>query len=183
MSDYTDTLRKLSIRDDAYVEALLTDDRTNLKASGFDRKTHALVQLGAMVAIDPAPPSYMRLIDVALECNASPDEIVARRPDLGVLVEQAEALRASLATLPAGEPGRNPGLTGAELRLLPFLTTHLSFREIGERLYLSRNTIKTQAISVYRKLGVSTRGDAIDEAVRLGLVAEVMPGKGFVHSV
>ena len=56
-------------------------------------------------------------------------------------------------------------LTGAELRLLPLLATHLSFREIGERLFVSRNTIKTQAISVYRKLGVSTRSAAIARAV------------------
>lgn len=101
MSDYTDTLRKLSIRDDAYVEALLTDDRTNLKASGFDRKTHALVQLGAMVAIDPAPPSYMRLIDVALECNASPDEIVgtliAAMPAVGVARVVSAAPKLGLA--------------------------------------------------------------------------------------
>ena len=63
------------------------------------------------------------------------------------------------------------GLTRAELRLLPLLATHLSFREIGARLYVSRNTVKTQAISVYRKLGVSSRSDAIEHAVRLGLVA------------
>jgi len=62
------------------------------------------------------------------------------------------------------------GLTPAELRLLPLLSTHLSFREIGERLFVSRNTIKTQAISVYRKLGVSSRTQAIDRAVELGLL-------------
>ena len=62
------------------------------------------------------------------------------------------------------------GLTGAELRLLPLLSTHLSFREIGEELFVSRNTIKTQAISVYRKLGVSSRSDAIDRAGVLGLL-------------
>ena len=45
----------------------------------------------------------------------------------------------------------------------------LSFREIAEKLHVSRNTIKTQAISVYRKLGVSSRSDAIAEAVRIGL--------------
>ena len=50
------------------------------------------------------------------------------------------------------------------------LATHLSFREIGARLYVSRNTVKTQAISVYRKLGVSSRSDAIDRAAQLGLV-------------
>lgn len=109
------------------------------------------------------------------------DGILALRPDLGVLVERAQALRTSLATLPTGEPGRNPGLTGAELRLLPFLTTHLSFREIGERLYLSRNTIKTQAISVYRKLGVSTRSDAMDRALTLGLVDETVQARTLAH--
>jgi LuxR family maltose regulon positive regulatory protein len=46
----------------------------------------------------------------------------------------------------------------------------MSFREIGERLYVSRNTVKTQAISVYRKLGVSSRSDAIQRADELGLV-------------
>ena len=61
-------------------------------------------------------------------------------------------------------------LTAAEVRLLPFLATHLSFREIGEHLYVSRNTVKTQAISVYRKLGVSSRSKAIERAVELGLV-------------
>jgi len=53
---------------------------------------------------------------------------------------------------------------------LPLLSTHLSFREIGERLFVSRNTIKTQAISVYRKLGVSSRSEAITRAGELGLV-------------
>jgi LuxR family maltose regulon positive regulatory protein len=55
------------------------------------------------------------------------------------------------------------------LRLLPLLPTHLSFREIGERLYLSRNTVKTQVYSVYRKLGVSSRSDAVTRTHELGL--------------
>ena len=101
MDDYTDTLRKLSIRDDAYVESLLSDDQSNVEASGFDRKTHALVQLGALVAIDPAPPSYMRLIDVALECNASRDEIVgtliAAMPAVGAARVVSAAPKLALA--------------------------------------------------------------------------------------
>ena len=67
--------------------------------------------------------------------------------------------------------GKQRRPTRAELRLLPLLATHLSFREIGTRLFVSRNTVKTQAISVYRKLGVSSRSDAIDHAARLGLIA------------
>jgi LuxR family maltose regulon positive regulatory protein len=102
------------------------------------------------------------------------DVILGRRRDLGVLVEQTEALRGSLADGAAVDQARGSGLTAAELRLLPLLTTHLSFREIAERLFLSRNTIKTQAISVYRKLDVSSRSDAIEVAVRLGLVDETV---------
>ena len=55
--------------------------------------------------------------------------------------------------------------------MLPLLATHLSFREIGERLFVSRNTVKTHAISIYRKLGVSSRADAVARAGELGLIA------------
>jgi LuxR family maltose regulon positive regulatory protein len=68
---------------------------------------------------------------------------------------------------------RSPGassLTAAELRLLPLLATHLSFWEIGDRLYLSRHTVKSQAMSVYRKLGASSRGEAVQLARRGGLL-------------
>jgi LuxR family maltose regulon positive regulatory protein len=75
--------------------------------------------------------------------------------------------------MPEAENGSSSVLTAAELRVLPLLSTHLSFREIGERLYVSRNTIKTQAISVYRKLGVSNRSEAVTRARELGLVEAV----------
>jgi LuxR family transcriptional regulator, maltose regulon positive regulatory protein len=97
-------------------------------------------------------------------------QILRRRPRLGILGEQAEALEDHLDQMPGAAQGNGTGLTGAELRLLPLLATHLSFREIGERLHVSRNTVKTQAISVYRKLGVSNRSDAIEQATDLGLV-------------
>jgi LuxR family transcriptional regulator, maltose regulon positive regulatory protein len=97
-------------------------------------------------------------------------QILRVRPLLGVLSEQTEALQDEVATMPDVANGNGSGLTGAELRLLPLLATHFSFREIGERLHVSRNTVKTQAISVYRKLGVSNRSDAIEQAAGLGLV-------------
>jgi len=108
--------------------------------------------------------------DGAQEHLAEAEEILRVRPDLGVLGEQAAELQGEADAMPQTSTGSNSGLTGAELRLLPLLTTHLSFREIGERLFVSRNTIKTQAISVYRKLGVSSRSDAISRADELGLV-------------
>ncbi len=97
-------------------------------------------------------------------------DVLNDHPYLGVLADQADELETDLAAMPEHGNGAAAGLTGAELRLLPLLSTHLSFREIGEELFVSRNTIKTQAISVYRKLGVSSRSDAIDRAALLGLV-------------
>jgi LuxR family maltose regulon positive regulatory protein len=62
-------------------------------------------------------------------------------------------------------------LTTAELRVLQYLPTHLSFEQIGNRLFVSRNTIKTQAIAAYRKLGVTSRAEAVERAQGLGLVS------------
>ena len=62
-------------------------------------------------------------------------------------------------------------LTTAELRLVPFLSHASQFREIGERLHVSRHAVKTQAISVYRKLGVSSRSEAIERMRAIGLLS------------
>jgi LuxR family maltose regulon positive regulatory protein len=98
------------------------------------------------------------------------DGIFERCPDLGSLRGEAAELRARLGVEGRG-PGRlGTGLTPAELRLLPLLATHLSFREIAERLFVSRNTVKTEAISIYRKLGVSSRSEALRRAAELGLL-------------
>jgi LuxR family maltose regulon positive regulatory protein len=96
--------------------------------------------------------------------------IMRHRPDLGLLGARVTALRTRLATIANPSAAWASTLTVAELRLLPLLTTHLSFREIGERLHVSRNTVKTQAISTYRKLGASSRSEAVTRAADLGLV-------------
>jgi LuxR family maltose regulon positive regulatory protein len=96
-------------------------------------------------------------------------DVLRARPDLGRLPVQVEELWSSLDLVRHASPGAS-GLTTAELRLLPLLATHLTFREIGERLYISQNTVKTQAISVYRKLGVSSRGQAVERVQTIGLL-------------
>ena len=111
-------------------------------------------------------------------------DILRQRPDLGVLPDEAEELQAEVEML--GRQGLGgSSLTTAELRVLPLLATHLSFREIAERLYLSPSTVKTQALSVYRKFGVSSRSAAIERAHRGGVlgyrpssVAPRMRGQG-----
>jgi LuxR family maltose regulon positive regulatory protein len=95
--------------------------------------------------------------------------ILQRRPDLGVLPDQAEELHAKLDTLRGGIPGVST-LTTAELRLLPLLATHLNFLEIGQRLYISKHTVKTQAVSIYRKLGTSSRSETVERLQKIGLL-------------
>jgi LuxR family maltose regulon positive regulatory protein len=109
----------------------------------------------------------LRDLDEARGVLAEIEAILEVRPDLGVLGNRTRELARDLRTLTLVEENARLGLTPAELRLLPLLATHLSFREIAEHLDVSRNTVKTQAISIYRKLGVSGRSDAIAEAARL----------------
>ncbi len=98
------------------------------------------------------------------------DDVLLHRPALGTLVDEvAEFRRLVTASTPEGAVGGTP-LTPAELRLLPYLQTHLTIREIGERLFVSRNTVSTEVGSIYRKLGVSSRGDAVAQAMKIGLL-------------
>jgi LuxR family transcriptional regulator, maltose regulon positive regulatory protein len=97
-------------------------------------------------------------------------DLLKRRPGLGTLAGEAEALRARLAhERGASVPGAS-ALTAAELRLLPLLSTHLSFAEVGAELFLSPNTAKTHAASIYRKLGATSRSEAVTRARELGLL-------------
>ncbi len=98
------------------------------------------------------------------------DETLRHRAALGTLVGEARALRAQLADQRGSSAPGASALTAAELRLLPLLSTHLSFPEIAAELFVSRNTIKSQALSLYRKLGASSRNQAVGRARELGLL-------------
>jgi LuxR family maltose regulon positive regulatory protein len=61
-------------------------------------------------------------------------------------------------------------LSDRELDVLRLLATKRSKREIGKELFLSYNTISSHTKAIYRKLGASTRSEAVDEARELGLL-------------
>ena len=96
-------------------------------------------------------------------------DILQKRPDLGVLPKEVDELESKLDAMRTGNVGAS-SLTAAELRLVPFLPTHLSYPQVGARLHLSRNTVKSQAISIYQKLGVSSRDEAIERLHEIGLL-------------
>jgi LuxR family maltose regulon positive regulatory protein len=98
------------------------------------------------------------------------DELLTQRPDLGTLVSEAAALRDQLSRQRGTSTPEASALTAAELRLLPLLATHLTAAEIAAELFLSPHTIKAEVKSIYRKLGASSRNQAIARARELGLL-------------
>jgi LuxR family maltose regulon positive regulatory protein len=98
------------------------------------------------------------------------DDVLRRRPGLGILVGEAQALRGQLSRERGSDMPGVSALSTAELRLLPMLCTHLSFPEIAAEMFLSRNTVKSEAFSIYRKLGVSSRSQAVARSRDLGLL-------------
>lgn len=134
--------------------------------------TWALPHLAVQVRLELAR-TYLVLTDAAAARTMlwEADALLVRRPRLGLLRDQAAELHAQLDTMRLDAVGAS-SLTAAEVRLLRLLGTHYSFREIGGQLYLSQHTVKSQAMSIYRKFGVSSRSDAIRHARDLGLLVE-----------
>jgi LuxR family maltose regulon positive regulatory protein len=98
------------------------------------------------------------------------ERVLELRPRLGSLVADVGELRDRVAAADGPAGAWAMSLTEAERRLLPYLATHLTFPEIASRLFISRNTVKSEAISLYRKLGASSRSEAIERAVDVGLL-------------
>ena len=118
-----------------------------------------IVVARALALLDDIPGARAHLADAG--------RFVARVPDAPLLTEWSRL--AWREADPAAAVERWP-LTPAELRLLHFMPTHLSFREIAEQLVVSANTVKTQAQAIYRKLGVSSRAEAVACAEAAGLI-------------
>jgi LuxR family maltose regulon positive regulatory protein len=95
--------------------------------------------------------------------------ILQQRPELGTVAAAAARIDERVSQITAATPLGASSLTAAELRLIPLLPTHLTYPQIGERLFISRHTVKTHAGSVYRKLGASSRAEAVERIRELGL--------------
>ena len=107
--------------------------------------------------------------DAAQDRLAEVDELLRPGEDFGSLREEAAEMSAAVHQIRANA-AEAVKLTAAELRLLPLLATQLSSREIAERLFVSIHTVRAQVTAIYRKLGVSSRTQAIGRARELGLI-------------
>jgi LuxR family maltose regulon positive regulatory protein len=113
-----------------------------------------------------------RLADLALARTllSQASRLARRMPDAAVFRTWLDEVWADIDSLGASALSGPCSLTMAELRILRFLPTHLSFREIGSRLHVSTNTVKSQAHAIYAKLDVASRSEAVARAAALGLI-------------
>ncbi len=132
------------------------------------RRLRALLRAGPWLNADLA----LRCADIsldlgevagALEHAQVAGDVLQGYPDAGTLPARLQRLQARIRR------GHDYGLTPAELRLVPFLRTHLSLQDIADRLHLARPTVKTHVASIYVKLGVTGRSDAVEVIEQAGL--------------
>ena len=94
-------------------------------------------------------------------------------PDPGALSSRLEELEIRI------DRAAELHFTPAELRVAPFLVTHLTVKEIAAHLHLSAATVKTHLSQIYAKLDVSTRSEAVEQMEQLGLEPIGLPQDGW----
>jgi LuxR family transcriptional regulator, maltose regulon positive regulatory protein len=96
--------------------------------------------------------------------------LVDAYPDAGILGARLEELERSIGSTKQRPAPLAESLTHRELSVLRLLPTSLTQRQIGDELFLSINTVKTHVRSIFGKLGVESRQEAVSEARELGLL-------------
>ena len=111
-------------------------------------------------------------LDDASEAARMARDALAEIPDTGILPALADATEReiALANQRANEGEMLAVPSDAELTVLQLIAEDLTIREIGERLFVSENTVRTHRRALYRKLGVHSRDEAIARAAATGLL-------------
>lgn len=155
------SVRDLTLHPALAVRAWLLDA---VVANRERRSADAAVSLTR--ALELAEPN--RIVSPFLDCAGDAAEMLVAIPPGGEHTHEFVLhVRAKLLDANAG---RNPGLTRTEKVVLAELATGKQLREIARGLHVSLNTVRTHTRNLYRKLEASSRAEAVDEAMRRGLL-------------
>lgn len=106
---------------------------------------------------------------VNLRCGGSPiSPLIARR-----LLKRFQAQESGVTAPPPGAvavPDDNDTLSEREMGVLKLVAQGFVVNEIAEKLFISPHTVATHVKHIYRKLQVRSRGQAINEAIKRGLL-------------
>jgi len=116
--------------------------------------------------VDEGPP-MARLLYEALSHEIEPDYV--QRLLRAFPVEETEKTNASQPHGPDSE--LIEPLSEREIEVLQLIAQGLSNREVGDRLYLTLNTVKSHSRTIYSKLGVNNRTQAVAKARTLGIIS------------
>jgi LuxR family transcriptional regulator, maltose regulon positive regulatory protein len=125
-----------------------------------------LIGLRALAAVCTARGDRSRARDVLAEART----ILEKHPDAGIFPELLERQERKLSASKRRDRSLDGKLTARELEVLELLAGELSGRQIAQSLYVAPSTVRTQVKSIYRKLEVSSRGEAVKEASARGLI-------------
>jgi LuxR family maltose regulon positive regulatory protein len=96
--------------------------------------------------------------------------MLERYPDAGIFPERLERQERKLRRIKRRDGSLDGELTERELQVLHLLPGELSTPQMAQSLYVAPSTVRTQVKSIYRKLGVSSRDEAVEEAYARGLI-------------
>jgi alkylhydroperoxidase/carboxymuconolactone decarboxylase family protein YurZ len=94
MTALQEQLRRLALHDEDFIASVLAIDLKNVAASGLDQRTHALVNLAALIALGAAPVSYQSGVEAAFAAGATANEVVGTLSAVAPIVGVARTVSA-----------------------------------------------------------------------------------------
>lgn len=120
-----------------------------------DKELFGALESGASAFVGKDAPAQ-EVVAAARHAAASPGTFVA--PGLAAAIQRRVHAQS------------RPSLSPREIEVLELLVDGFAVAQIGRRLYISESTAKTHVMSIYKKLEVGNRAQAVVKAIRLGLV-------------
>jgi DNA-binding NarL/FixJ family response regulator len=157
----------LALSDEASADVLLVDGSGNLDSPALP--TVALLDLADSAAVNSALRSGIRGV-ISRDANAEEIEAAIQAVHAGLVVLPSDFLQQLLPEVPPAFETLAEPLSDRELEVLGLLVEGLSNKLMAHRLSISEHTVKTHMTSILAKLGVSSRTEAVSQAIRRGLV-------------